>query len=317
MKFRLKYRLITLFLVLVPVTAAFAEPAPWANYTVTLQSTWSAATHPDDFPSNPHYSSLVGGTHNADVTFWAPGGLATTGVQQVAEWGSSGVMLSEVAAAINAGDAGEQVNAGGIAESPGMTSGTFTITPDHPLITLLTMIAPSPDWIIGVSGLNLLAGDQWADEISVDLYPYDVGTDSGSSYGSPNQPTTPHEAIALIDGFPFAAGVPLGTLTFQLNGSAAAGLPSAQLALTAQPNPFNPATVLHYELPVGAQNARLAVYDPRGRLVRQLVTASGAGMHQTRWDGRTDNGKRAATGVYFAHLDVDGVVAVQKVALVK
>ena len=46
------------------------------NYTVEFESTWSANTHPTDFPSNPHFSGLVGGTHDNSVTFWETGQLA-------------------------------------------------------------------------------------------------------------------------------------------------------------------------------------------------------------------------------------------------
>lgn len=45
------------------------------------------------------------------------------------------------------------------------------------------MLGPSPDWILGVSGLNLcLANCTWQENHVVDLLPYDAGTDSGISY---------------------------------------------------------------------------------------------------------------------------------------
>jgi len=314
----MKYLLIALFLTLLPLASVFAEPAPWANYTVTLDATWSAETHPGaPFPNSPHFSPLIGGTHNSAVSFWALDELASQGFQEVAEWGNGSTFRAEIDAEINTGNAGAVVRADGISLSPGSTSTTFSITPDHPLISLITMVAPSPDWVIGVSNLSLLDSEQWVDELTIEIYPIDAGTDSGVDYVSPNQPTIPHQLIALLEGYPFTAGVPLGTITFRLDGAAPVPLPVALLALTARPNPFNPSTVLHYELPAGAQTARLAVYDPRGHLVRRLDTALGAGAHTTRWDGRADSGDRAATGVYFARLDVDGVVAVQKVALVK
>src|SRR5688500_14268429 len=53
-----------------PAPPAAPETAP---YRVTFDSTWSATTHPQDFPSNAHFSGLIGGTHKAAVTFWEPG----------------------------------------------------------------------------------------------------------------------------------------------------------------------------------------------------------------------------------------------------
>ena len=47
----------------------------------------------------------------------------------------------------------------------------------------LTVAGPSPDWFVGVSGLNLcLPNCSWVENLILDLYPYDAGTDSGISY---------------------------------------------------------------------------------------------------------------------------------------
>ena len=61
------------------------------------------------------------------------------------------------------------------------------------------MIDPSPDWIVGVSGLELcLANGSWIEEKILNLYPWDAGTDSGSTYISPDQPTYPRDVIRRI-----------------------------------------------------------------------------------------------------------------------
>ena len=60
-----------------------------AVYKLTFQAEWTAKTHPDDFPSgrNPHFSALVGCTHNKEYLMWKPGINATQGVKDVAEHG--------------------------------------------------------------------------------------------------------------------------------------------------------------------------------------------------------------------------------------
>lgn len=61
------------------------------------------------------------------------------------------------------------------------------------------MIYPSPDWFVGVSGLELcLENGSWVEQKILNLYPYDAGTDSGSTYISPDQPTIPKEPIKKI-----------------------------------------------------------------------------------------------------------------------
>ena len=68
------------------------------------------------------------------------------------------------------------------------------------------------------------------------------------------------------------------------------------------PNPFDPQTTISFTLPE-ARRAEMAIYDAVGRLVRRLVRKHlTAGAHSTVWDGRTDGGTPAASGVYFCRL---------------
>jgi hypothetical protein len=71
----------------------------------------------------------------------------------------------------------------------------FTIDCMHPLVSVISMIAPSPDWIVGVHDLLLCRQGDWVKEYHADLFAYDCGTDSGESYTSPNAPENPHQII--------------------------------------------------------------------------------------------------------------------------
>lgn len=200
-----------------PTGVVVAPRDSTANYTVTFQSTWSAATHPQAFPGNAHFSGLIGATHTNAVVFWNEGQLASPGIQAMAELGSKSPMTDEVAAAIAAGAARFELSGGGIGLSPGTVSLDFTISDSHPLVTLVSMIAPSPDWFVGVAGLPLLQNDQWVDSLVVTLKGFDAGTDDGATYAAVNAPSTPHVPIARLETGPFEVGgqVPsLGTYTF-------------------------------------------------------------------------------------------------------
>jgi hypothetical protein len=188
--------------------------SPTAQYTVTFDATWSQATHPAGFPPNAHWSPLIGGTHNASVSFWDAGQIASQGIEDMAELGATNPLASEVTAAITAGNADAVVLGGGISQSPGSTSVSFTIDSDFPLVTLVSMIAPSPDWFVGVSGLPLLVNGDWVTDATVPLWLYDAGTDGGTTYTSPNQDTNPQDPIALHTTLPGYNGVPMGTFTF-------------------------------------------------------------------------------------------------------
>jgi hypothetical protein len=76
-----------------------------------------------------------------------------------------------------------------------------------------------------------------------------------------------------------------------------------RLWLRAAPNPFEPYTILQYELPASDQ-VRIRIVDAQGRLVTLLFdgTAS-AGRHGVYWDGRAVGGARASAGVYYGLLE--------------
>ncbi|MEM7049327.1 MAG: spondin domain-containing protein [Acidobacteriota bacterium] len=185
-----------------------------ADCTLTFDAVWSAATHPTEFPPDPHFSPLIGGSHNDDVAFWEPGGTATTGIQVMAEFGSTGPLTTEVNAAIQAGTADAVISGGSIPVSPGQALANFRLEPSHPLVTVVTMIAPSPDWFLGVHGLSLFDQGSWTAQQVVQLAPYDAGTDSGVSYTSGNNPTVPRGVITQLTGHPFGGSTSLGTFTF-------------------------------------------------------------------------------------------------------
>ena len=190
-----------------------------ATYRLTFTSTWSASTHPQNFPSNPHFSGLIGATHNSSVVFWATGELASLGIKNMAELGNKAALSSEVNQAIDAGTADRLLDGGGIGNSPGSRRMTFQIRPEYPLVTVTSMLAPSPDWFVGVSRLALLEDRHWVDSLTIELFVYDAGTDSGPIYTSPNQPTNPQEPIARIVSAPFLVSGsvrPVGTFTFEL-----------------------------------------------------------------------------------------------------
>jgi flagellar hook assembly protein FlgD len=72
------------------------------------------------------------------------------------------------------------------------------------------------------------------------------------------------------------------------------------------PNPFNPETTIRFQLPMPS-SVTIAVYDMLGREVRSLVSGNqDAGYHSIIWDGRTNAGQHAASGVYFYRIHAQG-----------
>jgi FlgD Ig-like domain len=74
--------------------------------------------------------------------------------------------------------------------------------------------------------------------------------------------------------------------------------------LAARPNPATASTVITYRVPVLTE-ARLAIYDIAGNLIRVLVGGEtvAAGTHSVRWDGADAAGSPVSSGTYVYRLE--------------
>jgi aminopeptidase N len=93
---------------------------------------------------------------------------------------------------------------------------------------------------------------------------------------------------------------------------------SASFALEQnRPNPFNPATTIHFVLPAKT-HATLRIFDVAGRLVATVLSQElPIGQHRTVWDGKNAKGEAVASGVYFYRLSAGGRTATKKMVLLR
>ena len=205
-------------LVTMPMPAQAQGNAQSATYTVTFTGKFTddALASGVSVPSGEHFTTLIGAVHNGSVTFWSDGGTASAGIESMAEVGGTSNLKSEInAASSNALAVIEQSIAFG-----GTATATvdITLTTDHPLVTLTSMVAPSPDWFVGVSGLSLrnTADDGWQPSLTVNLFPWDAGTEDGTEFSLSNSPTSPQGTITSIKGTGKFSDQPIARLTFDL-----------------------------------------------------------------------------------------------------
>lgn len=85
------------------------------------------------------------------------------------------------------------------------------------------------------------------------------------------------------------------------------------------PNPFNPSTEIFYDVPPGGADIRLIVYDTAGRRVATLRDGfESSGLRKSVvWNGQTDKGERAASGVYYYRLLSPGFERTFRMVLVQ
>lgn len=197
-------------------------PFSEATYTMTVTLNWENPQFA--VPLNAHVTPLIGMIHSKDTFLWKPATLATPGLEYVAEIGVNTKMDMELDAILAAGKALSKF----IFTQPTSVTGTIqnniTLNTDYPLISFASMLAPSPDWFMGIHDYNLLVNGKWMDNITIDLFAYDAGTEDGDIFSYDNPDSNPHINISLLS--PSNASVlangnssigSIGTITFVKN----------------------------------------------------------------------------------------------------
>lgn len=83
------------------------------------------------------------------------------------------------------------------------------------------------------------------------------------------------------------------------------------------PNPFNPQTTIRYDLPKTTR-VTIEIYDLLGHKVKTLVDEKKtAGSYTTTWNGTTEKGLTAASGIYFYRIKTDIFSNAKKMILMR
>jgi Fe-S cluster assembly iron-binding protein IscA len=89
-------------------------------------------------------------------------------------------------------------------------------------------------------------------------------------------------------------------------------LPANYKLYSNYPNPFNPSTMIKYQLPM-ASDVDLSIYNLLGQKVATLINElQGAGSHQVEWDA-----SRFSSGVYYYRIEAGEFQDVKKMVLLK
>ncbi len=95
-------------------------------------------------------------------------------------------------------------------------------------------------------------------------------------------------------------------------------MPAALGLNAAVPNPFNPMTTIHFEVPPSSPSVSLKIFNLQGHLIRTLVDEFlSAGHHQATWQGRDNKNQSVASGVYFVRIAAGNEQVVRKIVLVE
>lgn len=191
-----------------------------ATYEMVFVPTWTSASHPLEYPiGKGHFSGLIGATHKANYQIFSKGKKPTPGLENLSEHGKHSPLDSEIQSAIKAGTAGTMIETTEAIRGPvhQPVTTTFKISKQFPLVTMVAMIAPSPDWFVGVRNVQLYSNGKWVPTITKIAYAWDSGGDDGKSYLSEDKDTNPKKKTQLADTKHFVQHgkrVPVGVFVF-------------------------------------------------------------------------------------------------------
>jgi len=207
-----------------PAGPARAAPPPRqvmptgpAEYRVVFKSTWTPRTHPFEYPSGAHFSGLIGASHNANYSIFSVGSRPTPGLERLSEEGKHSPLSDEIHAAIDAGNALDLFETGSLKNFKDSLVATVQVDARHPMVSVVAMIAPSPDWFTGASDVNLAENGGWVKSRTLTLPAYDAGGDDGRTYKAADRNTNPKKATSRAATRHFVVNgkvKPVATITF-------------------------------------------------------------------------------------------------------
>jgi Spondin_N len=190
-----------------------------ARYTVTFTGKWNT---PDfSVPAGAHFTTFVGMVHNSNAWLWKDGAKAGAGTELMAEIGHGTTMLTEIDSMIIAQNASSLILFTAPPTLTGSRMSSIYCNTNYSHISFIAMLGPTPDWFVGLSGVNLCNNNNWVADTTINLYTYDAGTEDGDMFGYNNPATTPQQnihilqasqAMVLANGNPVLA--PIATVRF-------------------------------------------------------------------------------------------------------
>lgn len=182
-------------------------------YTLRLRSAWSDQTHPNWRPEGSHLSPMIAWSHGLKDVLFRSGDTASKGMEIMAETGAPPTLVAEVERLTVLGAIYDH-GVGSVFNTPGESEIQIRVSRSMPYVTVVSMIAPSPDWFVTARNIKLLESGRWMERANIPAVLYDAGTDSGEDFNSEDADTQPKEPIHMLKNPPT---LPVATFEFVRN----------------------------------------------------------------------------------------------------
>lgn len=159
------------------------------SYQCTFRNLWTKERQPKNFPKElGRWNGPIMWTHTLQFQPWRANYAVTRGVEKLAEDGFTDTLITEME------QQGEQVHAwsedpdGGfyVREKDFVHLPPIETTIQFPYLSAMAGMAPSPDWYTGWYSFWTI--DEYSrtyyDHLKIQTFPWDAGTDAGTTYNS-------------------------------------------------------------------------------------------------------------------------------------
>jgi hypothetical protein len=143
-----------------------------------------------------------------------------------------------------------------------------------------------------------------------------IGEPQSTAFSDPGWSPESYYKVSAVDRHDNESALAMLAPT-QVTGASDGPAPAFSYLGNIGPNPMTGPGRVEFGLAT-AGRVSLAVFDPQGRRVRQILDeARGAGVHRLDWDGADAGGRPLSTGVYIVRLEGPGVTATRKLMRVR
>ena len=110
---------------------------------------------------------------------------------------------------------------------------------------------------------------------------------------------------------------PMGPIELYMNTQTITYIPNKYRLHQNFPNPFNPETIIHYNLPENIF-VNITIYDLLGKKVKTLVNhAHAAGSQSVVWNANDDYSERVGAGIFLYQIHAGNFIETRKMVLLK
>ena len=231
------------------------------DVTLTGNFVQGALASGETLPADATFGSVAFATHESTVSYFNAGEAASAGLKAFAETGSTELLVEEFAAQTNGANVYPTKKNGGTfpqGATAAQVFGSHRASRGQDHLTFVASLSESPDWFVGARNIELRPGGVWIEELEVDLFAWDAGTDSGTDWDSADSVTDPPASVASLKGVGKFSGTPVAKLKITMLSPPSSG--TYQRVLRADANSLD-----------GALNVFWDAYPPKFKVIRNRL----------------------------------------------